>query len=40
MKRNGNTLVYLKVIKIILESGENFYQREQMAKVYQVIMRF
>ena len=40
MKRNGDPLVYLKVIKIILESGESFYQRDQMVKVYQVIMSF
>ena len=40
MKRNGDPLVYLKVIKIILESGKSFYQRDQMVKVYQVIMSF
>ena len=40
MKRNGDPLVYLKVIKIILESGKSFYQRDQIVQVYQVIMSF
>lgn len=40
MKRNGDPLVYLNVIKIILESGEGFYQRDQMVKVYQVNTSF
>ena len=29
MKRNGDTLVYLKVIKTILESGGNFSLSER-----------